>query len=354
MRVVGRLVVVALVVVGVTWVGAPGAAPQAAPVVVVPHPEVVPAREVVVGADTDCAEPDVRFAIPDLALEAVPEPGLLGLQASMLIPRGAPPGDHEVVLLPESCGVAPGTLTVLSPPDPTIEQLLPAKVGTSARISLGPGTCTASPIVVTVAEVGRFEVVNDLDANVVSSAPFVVPGAPGAYEVTASAEGCTFPPVTLETFVPAALTMTVGTEPGVCASTPTITVPVGTTVHYCYAMTNTSPWPVEVSTLYDDHLGELFTDPLNPWYATIGGPSEGSTHVFPPGETVTSVELGVVASTTVEAPVTSTAVWTTWWVQRCPVVDPCMVAEPSPPARATVEVAPASAPSAEVRPTFTG
>ena len=55
------------------------------------------------------------------------------------------------------------------------------------------------------------------------------------------------------------LAKTVGTDPGVCATTSNITVPEGTTVYYCYEVTNTGDVTFNLHDLVDDQLGTIFT-----------------------------------------------------------------------------------------------
>ncbi len=54
------------------------------------------------------------------------------------------------------------------------------------------------------------------------------------------------------------LAKTVGTEAGVCATTDQILVLQGTTVYYCYTVTNTGTATFSTHDLFDDQLGPLF------------------------------------------------------------------------------------------------
>jgi hypothetical protein len=56
------------------------------------------------------------------------------------------------------------------------------------------------------------------------------------------------------------LTKTVTTEPGVCGTESSIEVEAGTTVYYCYTVTNTGNVLFDFHTLTDDQLGPLFED----------------------------------------------------------------------------------------------
>jgi subtilisin-like proprotein convertase family protein len=53
---------------------------------------------------------------------------------------------------------------------------------------------------------------------------------------------------------------TVGTQPGVCAATSSIMVAPGTTVYYCYTVTNTGSVALNTHELLDDQLGTIFLD----------------------------------------------------------------------------------------------
>jgi len=62
---------------------------------------------------------------------------------------------------------------------------------------------------------------------------------------------CTLPAITLD--------MTVGTTSGVCGTDEEIVVAPGTTVTYCYTVTNTGNTPLDLHDLVDDQLGTLLT-----------------------------------------------------------------------------------------------
>ncbi len=93
------------------------------------------------------------------------------------------------------------------------------------------------------------------------------------------------------------LTKTVGTDPNTCATDSTITVNPGTTVYYCYTVTNTGSLPLDFHTLADDRLGEILTE---------------AGFDLQPGASVDTVQLGVPAaevSAVIDAATTNTAVW---------------------------------------------
>jgi uncharacterized repeat protein (TIGR01451 family) len=86
------------------------------------------------------------------------------------------------------------------------------------------------------------------------------------------------------------LAKTVGTEAGVCATTDQILVLQGTTVYYCYTVTNTGTATFSTHDLVDDVLGELLT---------------GEPIALAPGDTAEFIASAVITSDT-----TNTATWT--------------------------------------------
>jgi len=93
------------------------------------------------------------------------------------------------------------------------------------------------------------------------------------------------------------LIKTVGTEPGVCAATTNINVSPGTTVYYCYTIINVGDATLDLHDLVDDQLGPLFTDyPL----------------MLLPGDSVSTVDEGLVFSAVIEELTTNVATWTAY------------------------------------------
>ncbi len=86
------------------------------------------------------------------------------------------------------------------------------------------------------------------------------------------------------------LTKTVGTDPGACATTDSITVASGTTVTYCYEVENTGDQSFDSHTLDDDQLGTLLSNfPMT----------------LDPGNSFAVTETAQILATTL-----NTAVWT--------------------------------------------
>ncbi len=93
------------------------------------------------------------------------------------------------------------------------------------------------------------------------------------------------------------LTVTVGTEAGVCAATDAIEVNAGTTVYYCYTVENTGNVPLPLHDLVDDQQGVIFS---------------GLAYDLLPGASVNTVAAGVSVSAVIAADTTNTATWTAY------------------------------------------
>lgn len=90
-----------------------------------------------------------------------------------------------------------------------------------------------------------------------------------------------------------AVTKTVGTQPGVCSPTQTLTVSAGTRVYYCVTVTNTGTHTLTRHTLVDSHLGS--------WGFNAG---------LPPGASLSTVARGLTLSAVLEVTTTNTITWT--------------------------------------------
>jgi hypothetical protein len=93
------------------------------------------------------------------------------------------------------------------------------------------------------------------------------------------------------------VTKTVGTTPGVCAGTDAITVVSGTTVYYCYTVTNTGDVTLNYHDLVDDQLGPIFT---------------GLNYALAPGASVSTVQAGLTIDEEINTTTTNTATWTAY------------------------------------------
>ena len=90
---------------------------------------------------------------------------------------------------------------------------------------------------------------------------------------------------------------TVGTTAGVCATTSAITVPQGSTVYYCYTVTNTGDTAFALHDLVDDQLGTIFS---------------GLSYVLAPGASVDTVTAGLNISAVISVPTTNVGTWTAY------------------------------------------
>ena len=102
--------------------------------------------------------------------------------------------------------------------------------------------------------------------------------------------------LTVETPAPSiSLVKTVGTTVGVCSPDTAITVAAGTTVYYCYTVTNTGSVTFTTHDLSDDVLGTIFT---------------GLNYTLTPGSSVNTVAAGLSIPYVVNSTTTNTGTWT--------------------------------------------
>ncbi len=92
-----------------------------------------------------------------------------------------------------------------------------------------------------------------------------------------------------------ALTKTVGVDSGVCAGASDITVPEGTTVYYCYTVTNTGDVTLNIHDLADDQLGLIFS---------------GLNYALTPGSSIDTVAAGFSIPAVINVTTVNTATWT--------------------------------------------
>ena len=111
--------------------------------------------------------------------------------------------------------------------------------------------------------------------------------------------GLVIVPVTLNLQGAAGISLvkTVGTTPGVCAATSSITVLAGTTVYYCYTVTNTGSVALNLHTLVDDPLGMIFS---------------GLNYALAPGSSVNTVQAGLSIPAVINATTTNVGTWTAY------------------------------------------
>jgi hypothetical protein len=125
---------------------------------------------------------------------------------------------------------------------------------------------------------GAWGPLTDTGAAAVQDLPFIIEGA--------TAQG---PSISLQ--------KTVGTTPGVCANTSNITVTQGTTVYYCYTVTNSGTVAFGLHTLTDSVLGNIFT---------------GLAYSLAPGASVNTIALGLSIPYVANANTTNVGMWTAY------------------------------------------
>ncbi len=93
------------------------------------------------------------------------------------------------------------------------------------------------------------------------------------------------------------LTMTAGTEDGVCAAESSLEVDPGTEVFYCYTVENTGNVALPLHDLVDDQLGAIFN---------------GLAYDLQPGASVDTVAAGLSISAVISSDTNHTATWTAY------------------------------------------
>ena len=200
----------------------------------------------------------------------------------------------------------------------------------------GPQDCIEGTILtVTVPDLGLSQTVA---ADVPWSVTFTVPDSAtaGTYPVVVAGEECTFADGSLVVALNESISLvkTVGTTAGQCATTTTLSVVTGTTVYYCYTVTNNTQSTLVTHSLSDDKLGVLLTDVAQD---------------VAPGASADTVTLGQSISAAITADTTNTATWTAKDQQGVPFTA-------SASATVTVTTAPPAPPAVAAggTPNFTG
>ncbi len=196
----------------------------------------------------------------------------------------------------------------------------------------GPADCIlGSTLDVMIPEL---ELAQTVSGDAAWSVVFTVPddAEPGTYQVVVDGEECTFNNGTVTVAIPETISLvkTVGTTADECATTTSISVVSGTTVYYCYTITNDTESVLATHSLTDDQLGDLLTDEA----ADLDPGASGST-----------VELGLEVSADLTVTTTNVATWTATNEQGVPF---------TATASATVTVTTAPAVAAAADPNFTG
>ena len=212
----------------------------------------------------------------------------------------------------------------------------PVAPGEDFTVSGGPDCIEGSTL--TIAVEGETDLVPEqsVSGDEAWSVTFTVPedAEPGDYSIIVSGEECSFTNTTITVALVESISLekTVGTTAGECATTSSITVAAGTTVYYCYTVTNDTGSTLVSHSLSDDQLGDVLTDVAQDLAA---------------GASANTVALGVTASAEIDETTTNTATWTAFNGEEGVF---------SATATATVTVSPDAPPAvaAEEEPTFTG
>jgi hypothetical protein len=150
---------------------------------------------------------------------------------------------------------------------------------------------SSSPVAVTFDSTGLTLGNYDARLCVFSDDPDIGPGnGTGLVVVPASL-------IVSQTAPSISVSKTVGTAAGVCATSSNITVPPGSTVYYCYTVTNTGDTAFALHDLEDDQLGTLFS---------------GLAYALAPGASVDTVTAGLNISAVINAPTTNVGTWTAY------------------------------------------
>jgi hypothetical protein len=144
-----------------------------------------------------------------------------------------------------------------------------------------------------------------VDASTNWSVEITVPAGaePGTYKVVATDSECQYINGTLLVEIPQSISLvkTVGTVADACATTTSISVEKGTTVYYCYTVTNNTEITLSTHSLSDDKLGDLLTD---------------VAYDLAPGASANTVALGKTISATPTASTTNVGTWTAEVVEQ--------------------------------------
>jgi hypothetical protein len=94
------------------------------------------------------------------------------------------------------------------------------------------------------------------------------------------------------------MTKTVGTAPGLCATTTTIVLPIGGgDVYYCYTIRNTGNYTLTRHDLSDDKLGGIMA---------------GTVYTLAPGQSIDTVSAGITASAFITQDTVNIGSWTAY------------------------------------------
>jgi hypothetical protein len=223
-------------------------------------------------ANNSAAE-DSTVTVPDTTPPAV----TINQAAGQADPTSASPINFTVVFTEPVTGFATGDVTLAGTAGAT----------TATVTESAPNDGTTFTVAVT-GLAGNGTVIASIAAGVATDAA----GNPN------SASASTDNTVTYNATTPTAgiaVTQTVGTDPGVCAATADVAVFKGTTLYYCYTVTNTGAVTWTSHALATSFAGVVF---------------ENIPYVLGPGQTANTVALGATISQTVNVSASTVATWT--------------------------------------------
>lgn len=240
-----------------------------------------------------CDARPITVTIPDVGLSADVYPDTWPAGSTWSMPRDAALGSHQIVVGPDTCGYTPGSVDVLPAPPPVVYGAV-ADVGQPLPIEIEPGSCLADTLTVTLPGTGREQVIANPPARSTIQAVVTAPFSPGVYPIVVTADGCHFPDAVATITSELTLNVTVGTQPGVCATTGHLWIPQPTTVYYCYTLTNDRGGTFTHHRLVDDTYGPVIPD---------------LAFDLAYGESVNTIALGYPVSAVVDHDTTDVAVW---------------------------------------------
>ncbi len=285
----------------------------------------------------ECDARPITVSVPDLGLSQDLDPLFWPFgSAPWTMPRDAALGPHPIVVGPDSCAYPQGSIDVLPAPPPVVWGS-GADVGQPLPISIEPGSCLAPTLTATVPATGAEQTIANPPARSTVQAVLTAPFSPGTYPVVVTGEGCQFPESVAVITSELPVSVTVGTDPGVCATTGHIWIPEPTTVYYCYTLTN-DRGTSGINRLVDDTYGPVIADVALD---------------IPYGESVNTIALGYPVSAVVDHDTTNVAVWSSSYYDTRHAV--WVPVSGSGSATVTIGVEPTQpAHPTEVSPAFTG
>ena len=215
---------------------------------------------------------------------AVTLPGGMGtISYTVSYTNTSPTMSSEVMTFSDTGSISTGGVTCSTPGTATVAGGASGSQTVTCDVDITPALCDPVTAVLTnTVSVNAVTIPDDDSATGSATAgpvTITVPASdPGNPQCQPAAPGIT-------------LSKTVGTTPGVCATTSKVTVAAGTTVYYCYQVENTGNVTFTYHSLVDSELGTLFS---NSFY--VLGPGDMSPPYF--------------ASATINITTTNVATWT--------------------------------------------